>query len=174
MSRSFAKKYVSKICTTRNSDQYFQQSYHRAARAKTNRILGEFTKYLNEDEVEELADQFINTNIDKTVRFASTWTWPSDGGSYYRGSKESIRQEIEQSVFQPDKLKNRYYTDTNAYGEYKAFQEDKNKYCYSWIKTIWETNLIPRDLKSEEDFINWYKENSNKVVDLIYKLHVRK
>lgn len=167
MSRSYAKKYMRKICSTRNSDQYFQQQYHQNARAKLRRILTTFEKTLNDEEL----DKLVNSNRDWSVKLASNWAWPSDGGTSFQGSKETIRAELERIFFGEIKYK---YCTVSAYSDYEALQKGKNPSWHSWVDSLWLANVLPRDLKSKEELANWYKTHSETIVNFLYKLKLRK
>lgn len=44
-------------------------------------------------------DKILTKGIDYSLRYADRWSWASDGGSYWRHNKETIRKEFDKEVF---------------------------------------------------------------------------
>ncbi len=102
MSRSFYKSpYASWVCY--KSDKWCRQQYHRGRRRKDKGICGRLVGDIYEDDdldgCYRSEEDFVNANIDRSLRFADKYCWDSDGGKYYRGGLEDCRKDFDEEVF---------------------------------------------------------------------------
>lgn len=115
MSRSFYKSpYASWV--RYKSDKWCRQQYHRDRRRKDKGICGRLVGNIYEDDdldgCYRSEEDFVNANIDRSLRFADKYCWDSDGGKYYRGGLEDCRKDFDEEVFA-----------SNIWETYKSFVE---------------------------------------------------
>lgn len=123
-------------------------------------------------------DEKINmNNIDRNKACADPWSWPSDGGVYYNGNKNSIREEIEKEFFG---LHNFYRVWINKkrsdiWSEYQKNSQPKAYLTkWGWFERLFVFGLIPKTFKEPEELVEWFRKNENKIIDFSWKWTLRK
>lgn len=95
-------------------------------------------------------EQFCDNRVDYSVKFSDKWSWPSDGGSYYREDLLTVRKDINEELFAA-KSPSRW-RDATIWEEYCDYRDARNisKYPHSW-RLQYE---IPTGIELVKDY--WY------------------
>lgn len=132
MSRSFKKKPYHSICKSRG-DKWCRQQYHKERRQKDKLLCKKIEVGITDDSFE---DDFVNENIDRSLRFADKYCWSSDGGNYYWGGKDDHRRDFEKQIFGLDYrygVKHRPLWE--KYKDYVELVYNKDKPLYTIVLT---------------------------------------
>lgn len=155
MSRSYKKGYSSWHHTS--EDKWARNVYSRCRRAKDNHTLRECEIFyrdckISEDCSEAPDDRFCKNRIDYSVKFSDKWSWPSDGGSYYREDLATVRRDINEELFSEE---SNHYSHETIWDEYCNYRDARNvsKYNHTW-KLNYE---IPVGIELELDYWNSHK-----------------
>lgn len=138
MSRSFYKSpYASWACY--KSDKWCRQQYHRSRRRKDKNICGQLVGDVDEElgvDTYRSEEDFVNANIDRSLRFADKYCWDSDGGKYYRGGLEDHRRDFEKQIFGSDYEYGVKHQDPwKKYKDYVELVYNKDKPLYTIVLT---------------------------------------
>ena len=130
------------------------------------------------DQWELSPDEKINmNNIDRNKAYADPWSWPSDGGSYYNGNKNSIREEIEKEFFGL-RYSYGFWSHKRPRDIWFEYQRNLKPDAYlgkwDWFDRLFVFGLIPKTFKEPEELVEWFRENENKIVDFSWKWSLRK
>lgn len=122
-----------------------------------------YFQYWNKDYdcFEEPADKIITNKINYTVRMADRWSWPSDGGTYWKSDLSEIRKEFDKDVFSSFY---RYRT-TNIWEDYVYLRElvhnkEHRKFVvrFYYKEQTGTTNWHEKEWISDDKYKETYKQ----------------
>lgn len=92
-------------------------------------------------------EKFCKNRIDYSVKYSDKWSWPSDGGTFYKGDINSLRKELNEEVFAI--RSNHRWWDKTIWDDYCEYKDAKA----NTKPGVWHVSyLIPKGIKLEMEF----------------------
>lgn len=168
MSRSYKKHMGGKICGSSDKDD--KRIYHKGIRSQYRKYLSSFLK----DEERPVSKYGF--------KYADTWNWGSDGGSWLSETDSSLRRKFDEDLFGL-RLEYRRVNgelvrkSINSWEHYLSCYEDEYSfhhtiYCWGFVELVVGKHL--KKFSSEEEFMNWMLENEESLIKTWKKLNFGK
>lgn len=160
-------------------DKPARKTYRSSERAKARNLLKDFEKTLDIDSDIDL----INSRVDYSLKCASKWCWPSDGGPYFNGTLEKLSKEFDADVFgEPPYImynikaadiwerycRNRKFVNGQGSEKYKGL------YRYDWFDCLFIRGKIPLNFHSKNSLIEWLQVHKKEIVETEYRFRLKK